>query len=169
MDKINKLSLPATILIASVIFGGFYYAGQVNRQKSIEKQQRLDLEIKTKEIEIAKNQEPKVVEKPIYIEAKQNNDLTLVNFKIDMQDGRDLRNSLLEASNNSPSQMCSSVIAERTTKQHIYYMVLENNDNLKSKYGEYRASISYINNSLNGLDTVIQIVKDSCASLGYYF
>ncbi len=39
MDKINKLTLPTTILIASVILGGFYYASQVSEQKSIEKQQ----------------------------------------------------------------------------------------------------------------------------------
>ena len=31
--KINKLSLPATILIASIIFGGFFYASQVYKQQ----------------------------------------------------------------------------------------------------------------------------------------
>ena len=44
MGKINKLSLPAVILIASVIFGGFYYASQVSKQKSIEKQQQIKIE-----------------------------------------------------------------------------------------------------------------------------
>ena len=38
-DKLNKLTLPATILIASIILGGFYFASQVNKQQSIEKQQ----------------------------------------------------------------------------------------------------------------------------------
>lgn len=44
MDKINKLSLPATILIASIILGGFYYASQVYKQKSIERQQQIKTE-----------------------------------------------------------------------------------------------------------------------------
>lgn len=44
MDKLNKLSLPATILIASIILGGFFYASQVNKQKSIERLQEMKLE-----------------------------------------------------------------------------------------------------------------------------
>lgn len=44
MDKINKLSLPVVILIASVILGGFLYATQVNKQKSIERQQEIKLQ-----------------------------------------------------------------------------------------------------------------------------
>ena len=39
--KINKLSLPTTIIIASLILGGFYYASQVNKQQSIERQQEI--------------------------------------------------------------------------------------------------------------------------------
>jgi hypothetical protein len=39
MDKINKLSLPVTILIASIILGSFYYFSEINKQKSIERQQ----------------------------------------------------------------------------------------------------------------------------------
>lgn len=46
MEKLNKLSLPATILIASIVLGGFYYASQVSRQNSIEKQQQIELQAK---------------------------------------------------------------------------------------------------------------------------
>ena len=42
MEKLNKLSLPATILIASIVLGGFYYFSQVNKQKSIERQQQIE-------------------------------------------------------------------------------------------------------------------------------
>ena len=49
IDKLNKLSLPATILIASIILGGFFYAIQINKQKSIEKQQQIDLQAKTEQ------------------------------------------------------------------------------------------------------------------------
>ena len=48
MDKINKLTLPATILIASIILAGFYYASEVNKQKSIEKQQADITDLKVK-------------------------------------------------------------------------------------------------------------------------
>jgi len=45
MKKI-KLSLPVTILLATIILGGFYYASQINKQNSIERQQGLELEQK---------------------------------------------------------------------------------------------------------------------------
>ncbi len=44
LKKLNKLSLPAVILISSVILGGFFYASQVSRQSSIEKQQQIKIE-----------------------------------------------------------------------------------------------------------------------------
>lgn len=43
MDK-NKLVLPITILIASIILGGFIYVSQVSKQKSIEKQQQIAID-----------------------------------------------------------------------------------------------------------------------------
>ena len=44
MDKLNKLYLPATIIVASLILGGFFYASQVNKQQSIERQQDIKLQ-----------------------------------------------------------------------------------------------------------------------------
>lgn len=35
MEKFNKLSLPAVILIASIVLGGLFYASQVSKQRSI--------------------------------------------------------------------------------------------------------------------------------------
>lgn len=52
MDKLNKLSLPATIIIASLILGGFFYASQVNKQKSIESQQEIKLQDDRRQQEI---------------------------------------------------------------------------------------------------------------------
>ena len=46
MKKNNKILLPATILIASFILGGFYYISQINKQISIEKQQKIELQAK---------------------------------------------------------------------------------------------------------------------------
>ena len=42
MEK-DKLILPITIIVAVLILGGFYYATQVSKQRSIEKQQQLEL------------------------------------------------------------------------------------------------------------------------------
>jgi hypothetical protein len=44
MDKLSKLSLPTTIILASLILGGSFYATQVNKQTSIEKQQQIELQ-----------------------------------------------------------------------------------------------------------------------------
>ena len=59
MDKINKLTLPSTILIASVILGGFFYVSQVNKQKSIEKQQQIKLQ-EDRLVEEAKTEQDKM-------------------------------------------------------------------------------------------------------------
>jgi len=58
MDAINKLSLPATILIASIILGGFYYASQVSKQNSIEKQQKIKLLEDRRTLEIKTDDRP---------------------------------------------------------------------------------------------------------------
>ena len=44
MNTLNKLILPVAILLSCLILGGFYYASEVNKQKSIEKQQQLKIE-----------------------------------------------------------------------------------------------------------------------------
>lgn len=49
MEKLNKLSLPAVILIASIILGGFFYASQVNKQRSIERQQQVKIDQEKRE------------------------------------------------------------------------------------------------------------------------
>lgn len=44
LTKLNKLSLPAVILIVSFIIGGFYFVAEISKQKSIEKQQQVKIE-----------------------------------------------------------------------------------------------------------------------------
>lgn len=44
LEKLNKLSLPAVILIASIVIGGFIFATQVIKQQSIERQQQIKME-----------------------------------------------------------------------------------------------------------------------------
>lgn len=45
MDK-HKLILPISILLGCIILGGFFYASQINKQKSIERQQQAELKLK---------------------------------------------------------------------------------------------------------------------------
>ena len=52
MDKINKLSLPVIILISSIILGSFYYATEVSKQKSVERQKEMMIEAENKRLEI---------------------------------------------------------------------------------------------------------------------
>ena len=42
MEKLHKLMLPITILVACLILGGFYYLTERNKQASIEKQQQIE-------------------------------------------------------------------------------------------------------------------------------
>jgi len=51
MDK-NKLIIPISILLGCLILGGFFYASQVNKQKSIEKQQQIKLQDEWRQQEI---------------------------------------------------------------------------------------------------------------------
>ena len=56
MNEINKLLLPITILIASIILGGFYYASEIEKQKSIERQQEIKMAEERRLEEKADNQ-----------------------------------------------------------------------------------------------------------------
>ena len=56
MDK-NKLVLPFSILLGCIILGGFYYASQINKQRSIEKQQQINLQTKQAELQTQVNVE----------------------------------------------------------------------------------------------------------------
>ncbi len=80
MNAVNKLSLPAAILVASIIFGGFYYASQVNKSNSIEKQQQIELQAKVEADKANKEaeQQKRGVETIIYTNpAKETNQLKL--------------------------------------------------------------------------------------------
>ncbi len=61
MDKLNKLSLPATILLASFILDGFYFATETRKQESIERQQQIELQTKI-ELDKLKTEEDKATQ-----------------------------------------------------------------------------------------------------------
>ena len=49
MSKSNNSALPIAIIVGSIIIGGFLYASQANKQRSIEKQQELKAKREKKE------------------------------------------------------------------------------------------------------------------------
>ncbi len=52
MLKTNKLIFPTTIIIASIILGGSFYLVQVSKQRSIERQQQIEIEENQKQQEV---------------------------------------------------------------------------------------------------------------------
>ena len=66
----KTLLLPTSIIVASVILGGFYYATQTNKQESIERQQEMKIEAEKEE----QKREMKFEE---YKEKKKNSAYTL--------------------------------------------------------------------------------------------
>lgn len=78
MDKINKLSLPATILIASIILGGFFYASQINKQRSIVRQQ----EIKSQASGVSETKKETSATFKTYDEGALSDDLVNCEFKV---------------------------------------------------------------------------------------
>ncbi len=84
--RFNNLSLPVTIIVASIILGGFYFASEVNKQRSIEKQQLIKIEQERQEQINKSFTESRTEEK-----AKQLLNTCITNAEIDWQEwGRQL-------------------------------------------------------------------------------
>lgn len=71
MDK-NKIIIPLSIIIGACLLGGFFYATQVNKQNSIERQQLLKIEEDRKIAETKAEQE-----KAEFISKKKNDCLSI--------------------------------------------------------------------------------------------
>ncbi len=67
MNK-KKLIRPITIILTGIILGGFYYASEMNKQQSIERQQQLNLN--QKQVEIQKNIDQQRLESRILSEER---------------------------------------------------------------------------------------------------
>lgn len=77
-EEINKLSLSVTILIVSVILGGFYYASQISKQNSIERQQQIEIQTKKEAEQTALDEKNKIVkEKSSCVYEAQKNAISL--------------------------------------------------------------------------------------------
>ena len=97
----------------------------------------------------------------------QNNDLILLNYKVDTSDVSKAASDLLQTAYSSPRQFCPSVISERTTRGNLYYIVEDEILRLKRNYDQYKTSIKYIGNNLASFDQEMNIVRDQCEAIGY--
>lgn len=105
MGKI-KLSLPVTILLASLILGGFYYASQVNKQRFIKRQQNIDLQAKKEVDYFQKKIDCEKYQDPILNKIKQYNN----SQKPELRD-----------SNNSGGEQMYNLYIENNSLKEIFY------------------------------------------------
>ncbi len=180
------IQIPILVLVVAgtIVVGGVSYVG-VTRYQSYQSE-KIEKERITQKKEAEKDQQIQELTKEIgtlksnlteiknseknnsEIQAAQKNkDLILINYKIDVNDFKDLRIALAEATYNSPQQLCQSIVAEKTTRENIYYTVKDEITDLNNRYSKYRNDILYIDNNLYSWFNFLQITRDKCLSLGY--
>jgi len=76
---------------------------------------------------------------------------------------------LLNASENTPSQLCPNIMDAYYTKEkdNVYWMLQDDLSRLISDYGSYRNQIEYIDNNLNAIAGGIQLINHNCQIIGY--
>lgn len=115
MGKTSKPLLPVAIIIASIILGGFFYAIQVNKQRSIEKQQQIKIR-EDRRIEEAKSeqiQKEYVVKRKddcykIYLQEKENWNNVLDFYYSEIRDVCIIRYKSSEPA--KPEEECNEIV-----------------------------------------------------------
>lgn len=101
--------------------------------------------------------------------AENQNNSILLNYKLDERDVEELMEDLSTSIYNRPEVVCQSIAAERTTRQHLYYTAVDLLAELENKYGQHKDEIPDIGYRLSAWHQALQINRDKCESLGYYF
>lgn len=173
----KKIISTSAILLFLILFVG---AGCQNKNDQVIAEQQIKIDELTKKVDelSKKSLEAEVIKTPVVptqevsqpkaIPPKEDLDRVLINYKLDVQDGEDLRNALVNAAFNTPEQLCPSIIGTRTTQDHIYFLVSKNLNLLDGRYGKYKSKIQYIGNNLPGLWDTLAITKDKCEAVGYF-
>jgi len=110
----NKLIMPITILLASIILGGFYYASQINKQKSIERQQEIKIE-EDKKAEDAKQQAVDQQQQKEYV-AKRRNDCLQV-YKTENQKWNNVDSYEYKENNDNCSVLYASQEKQKSKEE----------------------------------------------------
>ncbi|MCX6786110.1 MAG: hypothetical protein NTZ18_04675 [Candidatus Komeilibacteria bacterium] len=142
-----------------------------NQQKLINEQTQKLNELQQKVDQLESTSKNEVIEKTTTPQTTKSNttenlDLILTNYKIDSQNGSNFIDMILTDSYNSPKQFCQGVIANKTTRQHFFYIVYDQVNSLENRYGKYRTKIEYIKNNLDGKWGIISMVQDRCKAVG---
>src|SRR3990167_4651093 len=88
-------------------------------------------------------------------------------YKADAEDAEEMMEVTLTAINNNPDVVCSAIVANRTTRQHTYFLFLDELAKLHVKYDQYRDRIAHIDQNLNLKDNGRQIAIDWCLAAGF--
>ena len=137
LEKLNKLSLPATLVIASIILGGFYFGSQLNKQRSIERQQQIKIEQERQETEAKTEQD-----KRDYIAKRTKDCLAIYKAESDKWNNTESWNYIEPAKKPATPQLLSVAEwkAQGEPKAPVNTSALYNND---------KCEIIYENNKYN--------------------
>lgn len=164
MNKTLTISISAAVVIVALSVG-YYLVVFLPSQVKMTEQPVLESQ---EEVSVARQDKESAHIESVLPDSEIDYNSILLNYKIDIQDRRDIMEDLLDISSSNTEGLCSSIIASKTTRSHLYYYAQNNLDILETQYGKYEDDIPYIRNNLNSYRNMLQIVKDRCESLGYY-
>jgi len=163
MEK-NKLSLSTTIIIASVIIGGFYYATQVSKQKSIERQQQIGIEQKQQE-----QAETEKREQEIRAQEEQNLSIKQQQLQSCLATAESVyltnwANTCTSVANYEYSNLQDCIQRVKTIGEATGYGIDYALQNCYSTWGksDYSADCSLPSEQADKLRTTLQTEKDNC-------
>jgi hypothetical protein len=146
MNTFQKIiSISLLIVSLSVAYYFIIYIPNKDKQKS----EQIKTEVEQKKIE------------------ELNSETILLNYKVDSNKNISLVETLLTALNNDPTSVCSSIMTNTTSHNHIYYLYSDYVNGLERDYGQYRGSIAFIASDLDGKYKTINMAKEQCNSSGY--
>lgn len=165
-------SLPLAIIIASLILGGAVVALSFNlpsrdgdnaaAMPAQQNEQNVTSSTDAQDEEEASS----IGDTPTMQTAESDDDI-IARYKEDAEFVDGLVESLVEGVLNSPDIMCSHIIKNQYTGNHVYYYIPQYTADLATDYGQYRSRIEYIDNNLNSLTAVQGFARNECAEAGY--
>jgi len=125
----EKLTLPITIIIASFILGGFFYASQLSKQQFIERQYRIELQTQKEANQIKLEQE-----KQAKMEAEKKQQIKLEQEKQAKMEAEKKQQIKLEQEKQAKMELLNNCI----NKADKYYfdwgnIIIQNAKNCKNK------------------------------------
>lgn len=89
-------------------------------------------------------------------------------FKILTQEWDKEGADLLTLVTNNSDVVCASILKNRTSEMHTYYLYMKAYKKFSVDYASDRTWVEYIDKSLNSMAGVLNYVRDACAAKQYY-